>query len=99
MELLRDDAFCAEAVATGTSVLFYHAVNPHGFSHGRRVNEDNIDLNRNFRDFSRPIPRNDAYADVHAFMLPADLAAGRRGARGARRVRRAHGATSRCRPR
>jgi hypothetical protein len=71
VELLRDDAFCAEAVATGTSVLFYHAVNPHGFSHGRRVNEDNIDLNRNFRDFSRPIPRNDAYADVYAFMLPA----------------------------
>ncbi len=30
-----------------TAVLLIHAVNPFGFSHIRRVNEDNIDLNRN----------------------------------------------------
>ena len=30
-----------------------HALNPYGFSHLRRVNEDNADLNRNFVDFSR----------------------------------------------
>ncbi len=70
VSLLRDDAFCASAAASKVAVLFYHAVNPHGFSHLRRVNEDNVDLNRNFRDFSRPIPRNDAYAEVHGFMLP-----------------------------
>ena len=28
--------------------LFVHAVNPFGFAHRRRVNEDNADLNRNF---------------------------------------------------
>lgn len=28
--------------------IFVHAVNPYGFSQLRRVNEDNIDLNRNF---------------------------------------------------
>ncbi|MFP6687387.1 MAG: DUF2817 domain-containing protein [Polyangiaceae bacterium] len=32
----------------GVALLFVHAVNPYGFSHIRRVNEDNIDLNRNF---------------------------------------------------
>ena len=30
------------------AVLLIHAVNPYGFSHLRRVNEDNVDLNRNF---------------------------------------------------
>jgi hypothetical protein len=68
--LLHDDDFCAAVAKTGIGVLFYHAVNPHGFSHVRRVNEDNVDLNRNFRDFTQPIPRNDAYAEVHGFMLP-----------------------------
>lgn len=28
--------------------VLIHAVNPYGFAHGRRVNEENIDLNRNF---------------------------------------------------
>jgi len=30
------------------------AVNPHGFAWLRRVNEDNVDLNRNFIDFPQP---------------------------------------------
>ncbi len=37
-------------------VVLLHAVNPFGFAHGRRFNEDNIDLNRNF------LFGNDAYA-------------------------------------
>jgi hypothetical protein len=28
--------------------VFVHALNPHGFAWSRRVNEDNVDLNRNF---------------------------------------------------
>ena len=32
----------------GTRVVFVHAVNPYGFAYIRLVNEDNIDLNRNF---------------------------------------------------
>lgn len=70
VELLADDAFCSEVATSGAGVLFYHAVNPHGFSYERRVNEDNVDLNRNFRDYSRTAARNDAYAEVHGFMLP-----------------------------
>jgi hypothetical protein len=69
--LLRDDDFM-EAVATaGVAVLFVHAVNPYGFSHGRRVNEDNVDLNRNFRDFATPAPANAAYAEIHPLLIPA----------------------------
>lgn len=34
----------------GVAVVLVHAVNPFGFAHRRRVNEDNVDLNRNFVD-------------------------------------------------
>jgi hypothetical protein len=30
------------------AVVLIHAINPYGFAHTRRVNEDNVDLNRNF---------------------------------------------------
>jgi len=53
-----------------TALLHVHAVNPHGFAHGRRVNEDNIDLNRNFIDFSQPLPAHPDYAAVHVLLLP-----------------------------
>jgi len=48
-----------------------HALNPYGFSHLRRVNEDNADLNRNFVDFTAPLPTNGAYAEIHSLLLPA----------------------------
>ena len=69
--LLRDDAFVAAVEEARVAVLLVHAVNPHGFSCGRRVNEDNVDLNRNFRDFTAPAPVNAAYADVHPLLIPA----------------------------
>lgn len=69
--LLRDDAFVHAIDEAGAAVLFVHALNPHGFSFGRRVNEDNVDLNRNFRDFAAPAPVNAAYAEIHPLLLPA----------------------------
>ena len=68
--LLRDDRFVDAVRDARMAVLFVHAVNPHGFSHGRRVNEDNVDLNRNFRDFAQPIADNAAYAEIHPLLLP-----------------------------
>jgi Protein of unknown function (DUF2817) len=38
----------ARLAASGVRIVFIHALNPYGFSWSRRVNEDNIDLNRNF---------------------------------------------------
>lgn len=68
--LLRENFFTD--LPDDTAVLFIHAINPHGFSHIRRVNEDNIDLNRNFRDFSKPLPDNVAYREVHDMIVPKD---------------------------
>lgn len=69
--LLRDDAFLAEVERAGVTVLLLHALNPYGFSHLRRCNEDNADLNRNFVDFAKPRPAAPAYAEVHPLLLPA----------------------------
>ncbi|HEX6794820.1 MAG TPA: M14 family metallopeptidase [Casimicrobiaceae bacterium] len=69
--LLRDDAVIAAIARARVAVLFCHAINPYGFSHVRRVNEDNVDLNRNFRDFSTTIAPNADYASVHSMVVPA----------------------------
>lgn len=70
-----------ETLGRDTCAVVIHALNPHGFAWLRRVNEDNVDLNRNFQDFSRPLPRNEAYAALHTLLLPQDWdGAGRRAA-------------------
>jgi hypothetical protein len=66
---MREDMM--KGVPAGTSFLLVHALNPHGFAHERRVNEDNIDLNRNFVDHSDP-PHNPAYDELHNALVPAD---------------------------
>ena len=62
----------------GVPVLYIHALNPHGFSWMRRVTHENVDLNRNFQDFSQPLPVNEAYAELYELLLP-DAMATRRG--------------------
>ncbi len=57
-----------------TAVLLVHAINPHGFAWGRRVNEDNIDLNRNFVDHDRPHPANTDYVAIAEHIDPGDWA-------------------------
>lgn len=54
----------------GPTVLFVHALNPYGFSWVRRVNEDNVDLNRNFIDWSEPRPQNARYAEFADALVP-----------------------------
>jgi len=53
-----------------TAVILIHAVNPFGFAWGRRVTEENVDLNRNFVDFAAPLPRNSGYEEVHRIVTP-----------------------------
>lgn len=68
--MLGNARLLADCAAAGVAVLLLHAVNPYGFSHLRRVNEDNVDLNRNFMDFSQPLPYNAPYAEVAPLLLP-----------------------------
>ncbi len=67
---LHDDEWREKARAQGVAVLYVHALNPYGFSHGRRVTNENVDLNRNFFDFSLPLPVNEPYASLHPLILP-----------------------------
>jgi len=67
----HDAEWRAKARDAGVAVLYIHALNPHGFSHVRRVTNENVDLNRNFQDFSQPLPVNAAYAEIHDLLLPA----------------------------
>lgn len=51
--------------------VLVHAINPYGFAWIRRVNEDNIDLNRNFVDHGTGTwPANADYGPLHAHILP-----------------------------
>lgn len=45
---LLEETFARTTPPEGCSVVLLHAVNPYGYAHTRRVNESNIDLNRNF---------------------------------------------------
>ncbi|MCZ8256933.1 MAG: M14 family metallopeptidase [Polaromonas sp.] len=67
----HDAEWRAKARAHGVAVLYIHALNPHGFSYARRTTHENVDLNRNFHDFSRPLPVNEAYREIHELLLPA----------------------------
>ena len=60
------------ALPGNARAVVVHALNPYGFAWIRRVNEDNVDLNRNFLDFTAALPRNDAYDAIHELLIPAD---------------------------
>jgi len=51
-------------------VLMIHAINPYGFAWLRRVTEENIDLNRNWIDFSQPVPANPGYDELADAAVP-----------------------------
>ncbi len=67
---LHDTDWRAKARAEGVAVLYVHALNPYGFSHVRRTTHENVDLNRNFQDFSLPLPVNAAYRELQPLLLP-----------------------------
>ncbi len=58
----------AGTLPADTAALLIHGLNPYGFAWVRRVNEDNIDINRNYLDFTRPLPANPGYEQVHALI-------------------------------
>src|SRR5215470_10661706 len=70
----------AAAMPQGTALLLIHAINPSGFAWVRRVTEDNIDLNRNFIDRSKPAPVNAGYEELREAICPRDWINGREAA-------------------
>ena len=53
-------------------VVHIHALNPYGMAWVRRVNEDNVDLNRNFVDWSQPAPSNADYDGIADIVVPTE---------------------------
>ncbi len=70
--LLADTGFHASAARAGVAVLYIHALNPYGFSWIRRTTHENVDLNRNFQDFGKPLPRNPDYDRLAHLIVPAE---------------------------
>jgi len=70
--LLADTGFQAAAAQAGVALLYIHGLNPYGFSWIRRTTHENVDLNRNFQDFGKPLPRNPAYDRLSHLIVPAD---------------------------
>ena len=58
----------------GIAILHIHALNPHGFAWLRRVTEEGVDLNRNFYDFTKPLPENPEYDMLADALVPPSLA-------------------------
>ncbi len=68
--LLEDAAWHEAAARSGVAVVYIHALNPYGFSWWRRTTNENVDLNRNFRDFTVAPDRNAGYDEIAAFVVP-----------------------------
>lgn len=69
--LLREGLY--KELGPDTGLIMIHALNPFGFAHLRRFNEDNIDLNRNFIDHTAPYPPNKGYEELADVILPESL--------------------------
>lgn len=63
----------AKHLPADTALVFIHGINPYGFAWDRRVNEDNVDLNRNFIDHAKPHPENPGYEELASAINPPDL--------------------------
>jgi hypothetical protein len=68
--MLADPAIHAQARGAGVAVLYVHGLNPYGFSWWRRTTHENVDLNRNWHDFSQPLPKNEAYDEIAHWLVP-----------------------------
>jgi predicted deacylase len=54
------------------AILCIHALNPWGYAWHRRCDAEGIDLNRNFIDFSKPLPANPGYRDLRTALFDDD---------------------------
>ncbi len=69
--LLDHSGLLQQQANSGVAVLLVHALNPYGFSWWRRVTQENVDLNRNWHDFSQPLPDNPGYDEMAHLLVPS----------------------------
>lgn len=67
----------AAVAAAAHKLVLVHALNPYGFAWLRRVNEDNVDLNRNAVDHGAPYPVNAGYNALAAAIAPSEWGKGK----------------------
>lgn len=72
LDLMR--AGGARDLPDGTALLLIHAINPYGFAWIRRVTEEGVDLNRNFVDFTKPLPENPGHDELADAFVPRAIA-------------------------
>ncbi len=61
---------------TGVRLMMIHGINPYGMAHLKRFNEDNVDVNRNFRDHTIPPPENPDYENLADVIAPMSISFG-----------------------
>ncbi|MBV8143668.1 MAG: M14 family metallopeptidase [Gammaproteobacteria bacterium] len=62
----------AAPLPPGVAALHVHAINPYGFAWLRRTNEANVDVNRNWVDFGKPLRANEQYDELSQHLCPSD---------------------------
>lgn len=62
-----------EGLPPSAAVLCVHALNCYGFAWDRRMTAEGCDLNRNFVDFSKPLPPNAGYEELAEHFVPANI--------------------------
>lgn len=60
-DLFRLLAAGSLVIPPDTALLCINALNPWGYAHCRRCDGEGIDVNRNFADFTKPLPENPGY--------------------------------------
>ena len=65
----------AHRLPANTALLQIHGINPYGFAWLRRTTEENIDINRNYVDFDKPLPVNEGYLKYRDLICPSEWSA------------------------
>ncbi len=60
------------SLPTGMAVVIVHGVNPYGWAWSRRVDHENVDVNRNFVDYD-DLPTNPLYSELDAVLNPSTV--------------------------
>ncbi len=56
-----------------THIILNHSINPYGMKYRRKVNENNVDLNRNFLKSFHDLPENKGYEELKDILLPKKM--------------------------